>query len=368
MTHSYPVPSRCRLYSAIIVCGTTFLFACGAARGEHIESLGGSRYQTDEIVKTIRLHNFENLTFTSSSYLSGSLKIRTHDVQVTEVRYKKRFKASSIDMAREFSNFVQLSFEELENEFVMAAETRSSPPWRGSDHSAGIEVEILTPPLHQLRVYIRSAHFDIDIDGNYAAADVNGSYRDVNIRGITSKVTVSCDFSSVTVRNCTGPTFVRTTNRPILLQNVDSQLGTIRLRNSNGRITLESVRGEIDARTDLAAISATNIRFEAGRSVLSTENSPLTVRATEVNGDLTLRNVNNKALVYLPENVSANLVLEVEEGGRIYTRGLPISVDYVSRRTLRGSIGSGQNKILVDMAGVGTINLESFQKEPLLVP
>ncbi len=329
---------------------------------EEIKHDGNRGYSSDEIVKTVDLRGIENLSITASSYLHGLLSVYVGDVEHTEIHYRKRFKANSLDQAREFDKYIQLQFEQLENEYSISCETRSAPPWSGTDFSAAVDVEVVTPRYERLKIFVRTSSYNIRIDGEYAVVDVASNFGDVSVSGIRNKINIDCENAAVLVRNCTGPTRVTTANRPIQLESVDSQLGTIRLRNDNGRIILIDVRGEIDARTEFAEIDADGISFEPGRSILSTANSPITITADELNGDLLVRNENNHSKVYLPVNISAALSLEVDESGRIYTNNLPIRVERVTRTLLRGGIGALQNSINIEMKGVGTIELDSHSR------
>ncbi len=336
------------------------LLAVPSADAEKLTKVRPDRYEGEPIVKTFGVAGTENLSFTSSSYLHGSLTVRATDRRDVRVSIKSQFKAGSLQEAEEFSDYLSVSFEDLENEFSISAETRSAPPWRGSDASAGVEVIIEAPETANLKIFARTSMFSIDIDGPFAAVDLNSTFGDITVREVSNKVNVNCDNGAVTVTNCSGPTKVTTSNRPIVLRNIDAQLGTIRLRNENGRIDIDSVRGEIDARTEFAQITASAIRLESSRSTLSTDNANIRLDLEAVSGDLVLRNENGNIDLTIPTTASVGLFLHVEEGGRIYTSNLPIAVDRVSRTALQGRIGSGQNKIEVDLTGVGTITLEGM--------
>lgn len=347
--------------TATLVC----LIFGGSLYAQKIMRVRPDRYETAPETKSISLDRIENLSFTSSSYLNGRLNIRATDVPTARITYKLQFKVESEEQAQEFSDFITIAFEDLENEFAISAETRPSPPWRGTDFSAGVDVEIEVPLKNNLKIFARTSLFEVDIDGPFASADISSNFGDITLRKITNKVNVSSDNGAVTVENCSGPTKVTTSNRPISLLNVDGQLGSIRLRNQNGRISLDSVRGEIDARTEFAQISATRMRFESGRSTLATENSNIKLDASIISGDLSVRSENGKIEMMIPATVSAAVVLQVDQGGRIYTRKLPIRLDRVSRTLVQGQMGDGQNKIEVDMTGVGTIDLEGIRTAPL---
>ena len=349
----------------LALVGLIGLFLGTSLQAQRLTHVRPDRYESAAITKTISLDRIENLSFTSSSYLGGRLSIRAVDIPTARITYKFQYKVESEEQAEEYSGFVSVAFEDLENEFAISAETRPSPPWRGTDYSAGVEFEIEVPLKNSMKIFARTSLFEIDIEGPFAAADISSNFGDITLRKITNKVNVSSDNGAVNIENCSGPTKVTTSNRPINLVNVDGQLGSIRLRNQNGRISLDSVRGEVDARTEFAQISATRMRFESGRSTLSTENSNIKLDASVIAGDLAVRSENGKIEMTVPESVSAAVMLQVDQGGRIYTRQLPIRVDRISRTLLQGQIGDGQYKIEVDMTGVGTINLEGTRTASL---
>ncbi len=354
-------PTTADIRAGVVLLALILLASAEAGVGQGIVKHGSQSFLSEEVVKKVDLSDIDNLSISASSYLFGNLTVHVGDVQQTEIHYRKKFKADTQEQAKSFDDYIQLKFEQLENEFVISAETQSAPPWSGTNYSASLDIDVTTPRYERLKIFVRTSSYDIRVDGEYAVVDISSAFGDVSVSGIRNKININCENAAVLVRNCTGPTRVTTANRPIQLESVDSQLGTIRLRNDNGRIKLINVRGEIDARTEYAEIDAEGISFEPGRSILSTANSPLTVSTDELSGDLLLRNENAHSTLILPENVSASLSLQVDESGRIYTKDLPIKVESVTRKQLRGGIGSMQNSISVEMTGVGTIELKGHK-------
>jgi hypothetical protein len=289
--------------------------------------------------------------------LGGKLSIKSSARTNPVVSYRKILKAGSRTDAEEFADFIYLNIEELEGELSISAETKSYPPWAGTNYSGRIDVEIELPKNDQLKIYARTTVYDIDVVGPFATLDVNNVVGTVNVRGIASKVKVTSDNSEVRISECSGPVTVKTSMRPLSLVDVDSRLGTIKLRNVNGDISLRKVKGEIDARTELAPITGDELNFSTGRSIIRTENSTVELKAISISGDVAVYNSNGKTDLVVPGNSSAVYNLKIGEGGRIYTKALLFKADAVGRTLLRGSTGSGKNRIDIDMRGVGTINL-----------
>ena len=328
------------------------------AQDHVITRVSGSLYESNPETQVIKLKKFDNLSFTSSSYLGGRLSIHSTDSPMTTISYKREFKADSKNQAEEFDRYIDFSAEELENEVAISVETKSMPPWSGTNNSGRVSVEIQIAKNDNLKIDIRTTVFDIEATGPFASIDISNSSGDISVTNINSKVRVASENGAVSVNKCTGPTTITTSSRPIILSDVNGKLGTIELRNSGGKIVLNSVRGEITARTENASITGDDVRFESGNSIFATENSDISLDASAVSGDVNIRDENGKVNFSLPANTPAQYSLRVEEGGRIYTKSLPMIVEQASRTRVVGYSGSRHSKIEIDMAGVGTINLD----------
>lgn len=337
--------------------GMALLLSATVLHGQRIERVEGSRFETEAIVQDLTDFPFESLSFTSSAYIGGTLAIKSADLPAPRLTFRKILKAGSTAQAEDFSKYISVKIEELESELSISVEASARPPWSGTDYAGQIDLLLEIPGRETLKVYSRTTAYSIDIAGPFASVDVTNEMGHIQIANITRKVKVSSENSAVRIENCVGPVTVRTSLRPIVISDIDSKLGTVNLRNTNGTITMESIRGEIDVRTDFAAIQGDKLVIAAGRSKVRTENSNIKLRIADLQGDLLLTDAHGKIDLTIPENASARYGLQVEEGGRIYTSGIPIRADLVSRTRLSGSSGEGKNELNVDMRGVGTINL-----------
>jgi DUF4097 and DUF4098 domain-containing protein YvlB len=258
-----------------------------------------------------------------------------------------------------------MSAEELENELAISAESPSRPPWSGTDWSGRIDLAIEVPPNSDLKIYVRCSSYSIEIEGPFASADISNDMGAVRVSEIRRKVKIDSENGGVWVSDCEGPVTVRTSLRPVFLSDIDSKLGTVKLRNVNGTINLENVKGEIDARTEFAAIQADGLRISPGNSKIRTENANIKIMATEIDGDLLLINSHGKIELALPDTTSAQYSLQADEAGRIYTKGIPIQTELVKRTLLSGFSGDKEHEISIDMRGVGTISLMGIPAEEL---
>ena len=109
------------------------LASLAPAQTEQLERVAGERYESRPTTRSLTSKQFSNLSFTGSSYLVGKLSIVSSSKPTTTVTYRKTLKADSRDQAEEFADYIEVGFEELENEFSISAETKSVPPWSGTD-------------------------------------------------------------------------------------------------------------------------------------------------------------------------------------------------------------------------------------------
>ncbi len=337
------------------------LLAFASATAQRIERVEGSRFESEAVVQNLTEFPFENLSFSSSQYIGGSLTVQTSDLTAPRLTIRKILNASSMSQAEDFAKYLSVHVEELENELSISADAPSRPPWSGTDYSGKVDLLVELPRNENLKIYTRTSAYSISISGPFASVDITNEMGPVEVTNISRKVKIASENGAVRVDNCDGPVTVRTSLRPISISNVDSKLGTVKLRNTNGKISLESIKGEIDARTDFAAIEGSQLVIAPGRSKVRTENSNIRLETVAINGDLLLMNSHGKVELILPDNTSATYNLQVDEGGRIYTTGIPITTELVKRTLLSGYSGDKKNDINVDMRGVGTISLVGMQ-------
>jgi hypothetical protein len=328
-----------------------------SAPAQRIERVEGSRFESEAVVQNLSEFPFENLSFSSSQYIGGILTVQSADLTAPRLTFRKIMNASSMTQAEDFAKYLSVQVEELENELSISAEAPSRPPWSGTDYSGKVDLLVEIPPNENLKIYTRTSAYSISVTGPFASVDITNEMGPIEVTNISRKVKIACENGAVRVDNCDGPVTVRTSLRPISLSNVDSKLGTVKLRNTNGKISLESIKGEIDARTDFATIEGAQLVIAPGRSKVRTENSNIKLETLAINGDLLLMNSHGKVELVLPDNTSAQYSLQVDEGGRIYTSGIPITAELVKRTLLSGYSGDKKNQINVDMRGVGTISL-----------
>ncbi len=117
----------------------------------------------------------------------------------------------------------------------------------------------------------------------------------------------------------------------------------MRLRNTNGTITLAGLGGNVVARTTNGGVTATDL---AGGLDARTTNGGLRIDMASVGSDpIDLHATNGGVVLALPETASANLSLSATNGG-VSVSGLPFeATGEQSRRTIKGRLNGGGTAI-----------------------
>jgi hypothetical protein len=126
---------------------------------------------------------------------------------------------------------------------------------------------------------------------------------------------------------------------------VPATLANLKLNGMNSNLSVEGIRGNVDLNTMNGRIDAASL---SGNANLDTMNGPITASFDRVGGSqrISLDSMNGSCTVHLPDNASARIDASTMNG---HTQSdLPITIERSSRRSLRGSIGTGEARIELD--------------------
>lgn len=124
----------------------------------------------------------------------------------------------------------------------------------------------------------------------------------------------------------------------------------VRVRNTNGRITLTDLAGRVVAETTNGGVSGRSLR---GPVEASTTNGGIEVDLAAVAADgVTLETTNGGIRVALPSDARADLSASVTNGG-IETGALPVEKLEASRRRLEGRLNGGGPAIRLETTNGG---------------
>ena len=139
---------------------------------------------------------------------------------------------------------------------------------------------------------------------------------------------------SVKLNGTTGNTYAKSTNGRIEIRNAD---GFIKAQTTNGSITITDTSGIKEAKTTNGSIDVSFSKFE---------------------NDVDITTTNGSIDVKFPSNIDAYLELKTTNG-RIKANQIQILVDEISKKYVRGKLGSGGNRLYIKTTN-GSISLEKI--------
>jgi DUF4097 and DUF4098 domain-containing protein YvlB len=233
-------------------------------------------------------------------------------------------------------------------------------PWEGSDKKASLNLNIFVPENFNLTA--ESRYFDYDITGPLMNVQIESGYSNINIEEVEGETDIETSYGRVEAKNLSGGVNIETSYGPIFLTDVDTHNKTAFLETVYDKIDMNRVRGNIKARTNYSPILATDLELVEGASSFETVYNKIDLKIKELKDcDLYIENTYGNVYLVLPFDVSAELSLSIDPGGRIETSKIPILVESIDNTSLQGIIGEGDSKIEVEVSGIGKILLESYR-------
>jgi hypothetical protein len=141
---------------------------------------------------------------------------------------------------------------------------------------------------------------------------------------------------TIKITNCAGKINVNTSNGSITAEDIN---GSVIAHTSNGRIRLENIDGLTNAVTTNGSIQIFNA---VNIGTLKTSNGSIKAHIINMSNDVDIKSSNGSITVYLPNDLDAN-IRAITSNGRIKLHEFPITVCDVTKTKVLGSIGNGGN-------------------------
>ena len=232
---------------------------------------------------------------------------------------------------------------------------------RGLKYRAYIEYTIEVP--RELDVKVASASGDVHITSIDGRAQVTGSSGDVFLKDITKKIFIEMSSGDVEVYDAKGDASLILSSGDVLIRQLG---GSLNLRATSGDVEIYEVAGDVDVEMSSGDFLVDGCggdllaRTVSGDGTIS--NVSGNVKASAASGDLylTLLPVGDKEFrihttsgdiqiaFHTPENYG--FVLDVSTSHGTIEGDLDIRLDKVSRTMLRGLVGTGEARMVIETA------------------
>ena len=317
-------------------------------------------YAEDTGTMKISVSGARELSLDTPRNIGGKIRIQTWEKDEVMVEYEKESKAEDKGEAKEFLEMIELDLDRSADIVTLEISTPRNAPWEGTDKSVRLNLDVFVPEDFNLTA--ESRYFDYDISGPLMNVQIESGYSRVNIEEVEGETNIETSYGGVEAKNLSGAVNIETSYGPIFLSDVDTPNKTIYLETAYDKIDIIRVKGNVKARTNYSPILATDLEMAGGASSFETVYSKIDLKIEKLEDcDLYIENTYGNVYLELPSDVSAELSLSIDPGGRIETSKIPILVESIDNTNLEGVIGEGDSKIEIIVGGIGKILLESYK-------
>jgi len=342
--------------------------------------------------------NVTGLAVNTPQNILCEIELYTHSDDIIKAEYRIWANARSADRETRFINLVEVKLDykgrgSRNADLEVLTPTRA--PWEGSNYSIGVDLKIAIPENYY--VESRTSYGNIDLIGPFSGVDINDEYGSVTIENVKGNLIIKTSYSSVDLSHIEGSVMVEASyseidardiiikNSPgmfttsygtlhlqditgsvealtdydnIRVSNINASKGSVILRTNYGQIEVDNVVGELVCETSFEPIILGNIELTHGISKFDTKHAPIDAEILRMgDSQLIINNTYSTINLSLASDISAKLLLAVDEGGKIHTQDLSIKPLVMQRNRLVGLVGDGLAKIEINVDGIGEINV-----------
>lgn len=321
-----------------------------------IVSISRNVYESEQVSEPLDIGDVDRFIFQADGGFSGNINLKsTKDSHA--MKYVLHFKAGSLEEAQSFADFIIIEQQKSGNDLHIAARASREAPWRGTDQSARIDLEVSLP--ESLVVELNAVYFDISVTGPFETARIINEFGRVRVSNVTDGLSVVTDNSYVRVSDIRGEIDVSTSNNKIRAENIDTKDKNARFRNEFGLIEVYRFTGVLDCETSNGPLDIRGVSLTEGQSRLSTTYSAIDAELLSLDSaSLQVEdNFSNISLI-LPHDTEVRFDINVDRGGRIYMSGIPVIPIELDRERLIARTDDPDSRISVELEGIGTVNVK----------
>ncbi len=328
---------------------------CSTANAETIKKDGAERFKGELITNSIPMEPGALLTINSAGSLSGSIEIKTGGDKLI-YRYQKVLKAETKSEAARFAEVITVASEQSDLGITISLRAPQTTPWAGTNNSGRLRLIITLPEGTSLK--INSAYFDINGIGPFSKFIVTESLSRVEISQVTDLVDIKVSNRPLIVNQISGQ--IRLTNQygPIKIEAADCTGETAVIRNNNGDITIESLIGGLEIRSEMGRVFGKNLYLTGDQNYIKNKSADIILSFDSLTtGRLRINNRYGNINLRIAGRLDARFVCKTEEDSEVTAQGMFISSPLVDKSRLEFETGGGLAEIRVTARGSGNIKL-----------
>ncbi len=339
---------RWRLF---VVVMSLFVYGVVLSQEVYLEEEG--LYSTRQLTLQAEVNIGATVVIESASTLTGTLTVVTNELNEIRIVYFKKARCNSRSRAIDYVDLMAVDIDRNGGNNRIQFRAPNPAPWKGSETGI-IDAEITVPEGTHLT--INATYFDVNADGPFSGVVIPSSLGRLNVSGVTGTVNLSTSNRRITVSDIVGKLILKTSNSTLSARGIRTERGRASFRNDGGDIIVEDIVGEVSARNRFGRIEITQFEPRGDKNFIRGQSGPILVDIVRLErGQVVVNNKFEDIELVLPENLSAELSLSVEEDGKIEVTNMLFLADLVQYNRLSLKAGDGDAIISSSISGNGNI-------------
>jgi hypothetical protein len=339
---------------SVFLVASMVILSVTTALGQEVAERENNVFATEPIQKGRTVARNAKLLVASAVHLSGTIHIRSHESDSLLISYVKVAKAGDRSQAIDFIDLISVVVEGRNDSPKIEMRSPNPAPWSGTDYSGQVELEIVAPAGCEIE--IRALAYDVTVTGPLRALDIPESLGKIEVANISERLNVVTANRRVMLNDISGQISAATANSSLTAQNVRSLEDQARFRNDGGDIEIVSLVGTLDIKNSYGRITVEDFESQGRSSYVRGASGPISIELISMTeGQLVVSNRQEDVEITVPDTLSAFYTLSVDDDGVIEATNFPFTPDLVERNRLSLQSGDGRVDILGSIKGKGNI-------------
>ncbi|MFZ1684653.1 MAG: hypothetical protein WAU88_11060 [Candidatus Zixiibacteriota bacterium] len=332
------------------------------AQAQEIVELEKGHYSTKDLNAVTAIGAQKTFFIRSASGLSGKLQIQTDKGKNVTVTYKRQSHAQDRDKGIDFIDLISVSLTTTADQAKLEMRAPNPAPWKQADEAGMVEAVVTIP--EDCLLDIDASSFDVSAIGPFKSFVVHSSLGRLDVSDVTGKLDLTTSNRRINIEKITGDISVATTNEAIIGRDISSPTGQAILRNDGGDIKIDRLTGGVNIKNSYGRIDISSFIPTGSTNFIRNNTGPIILEIAHMGpGQLVVSNQYDGIELTVPDTLSAQLSLKVDEDGVIEAKNFPFRTDLVEHNRLNLRSGTGLAELSCSVRGKGNISVRGVRGE-----
>lgn len=303
------------------------------------------------------------ISIRSAENLTGRISIKTGSGDSVTVTFTRQARTESRSRAFDYIDLMSMEINISPKGALIGLLAPNNPtPWDEETESGSIIAEITVPEGCQIE--IDASLYDVQADGPFESFRVPSSLGRYAVSQVTNDLQIETVNRRVDLIDIAGNISVSTSNARLTAHNIRATEVQADFRNEGGDIVIDDMIGSVRIRNSFGRIDLSDFDPGEGISDIRGTSAPVVVDFSTLNdGQIRLRSRGEDIDITIPSDLSAALMLSVDEGGSIEANGFTFETELILENRLSLLVGDAIADLNASIQGPGNIFIRGINTE-----